>query len=169
MIDLLKYAFSTDLQNKFTALEQISLTTTETPHDTSGPLKDKVTALEAELKQERDLHRKTRDHASKTAQNSVAELELRDYQRTIAQLNEKLIVKDDCILRVTQELQSQEQLLLGRQQTIERQAQHIEELTEKTVRLESALSEALRENMDKERRVSGLRDEIAAADEKIRG
>ncbi|OWA53974.1 putative GRIP and coiled-coil domain-containing protein 2 [Hypsibius exemplaris] len=164
-----------ELQKKFTDSERPIIPNGTAEQNSSDDrsaslLREKITSLEADLKAERELHRKAKEQQQtpKTAQNSVADLELRDYQRTIALLNEKVTAKDDCILRITEQLRTADQLLLTKQQTVQDQAKQIEELAEKNARLESSLSDAHREHADKARLMSGLRDELSSAGEKIR-
>jgi myosin heavy subunit len=160
-----------DLQKKFTDLEdqQQQTRSVEASADLSNILRDKIATLEQDLRQERDLHRKAKDQAAKSAQNSVAELELRDYQRTIAQLNEKVTAKDDCILRITEQLHSSEQMLVTKHRTIQEQTVKLEELTEKNGRLEASLSDAHRNSLERERTIASLRDDVTALNEQVRG
>ena len=90
----------------------------------------RVVALEAELKQQKELTRR----AQEVNTRSVADLELRDYQRTIAQLNEKVTAKDDCILRLTEQLHACEELLVVKQSASQEHLSNIQQLTEKTER-----------------------------------
>lgn len=139
------------MSQKFTALEkqsEVSVSSTE-----SELLLKKVVNLEAELKQEKDLHKKSKEQVLKSMQStaSVAELELRDYQRTISQLNEKVKLKDELITRSAEQLNNLEKVVATKDDSIAELLGKVKDLTENCSRLEDDVTDARKQCADGEK------------------
>ncbi|GAV09309.1 hypothetical protein RvY_18873-2 [Ramazzottius varieornatus] len=139
-----------ELQRKFTDLENEQGIVAANKSDDA-----RIAALEAELKQQKELQRK----AQEVSNRSVADLELRDYQRTIAQLNDKVTAKDDCILRLTQQLHSCEQLLVEKHNANQQQLLTIQQLTQKNEGLEEELNKSRLASLVNDKTIASLRQD----------
>lgn len=155
----------TDLHKSHVELQQQYQQKQEVPNGVKDEeheaLQRRVAVLESDLKQEKDWHKKTKEQVARLSQHSVAELEIRDYTRTIAQLNEKLSAKDDCLVRSTEQLQQYEQQIVAKDSLLTERNQKIQELGDKCTVLEDVLTEVRKESLNKEREISALRDDAA--------
>lgn len=151
-----------ELQKSYNELQQQH----EHPNGIAEPdhesFQTRINAVELELKREREQHRKTKEQVARLSQHSIAELEIRDYTRTIAQLNEKLAAKDDCLLRTNEKLQLLESESVAKDAVKSEQSAKIEEFAIKCTNLEQALTDSRKTSLDKEREIAMVREELSA-------
>ncbi|XP_055348130.1 GRIP and coiled-coil domain-containing protein 2-like [Paramacrobiotus metropolitanus] len=155
-----------DLQQKHTDLTQQHDTCTQLATEHQSVLR-RVSALEADLKSEREIHRKTKEQVARLSQHSVAELEIRDYTRTIDQLNEKLTVKDNCLVRATEQLHKLEKQVEEKDAMINEQDSRIMQLAERCSELEVTIVESRKECLEREREIGALRDDAIQLKEQM--